>query len=1038
VSAGEIRVEFGLLGPLLVRREAEEIPVPAARQRVLLAAMLFRANQVVPADALAEALWDVAQPATAQVTLRNYVKRLRHTLGDKDRSRVATRSGGYLIHVAPGELDLARFEALRRQAGECARAGRWAEASAMLHAGLSLWRGQPLADVPSEVLARREGPRLAELRLQATEDHIDADLHLGRHGELIAGLRQLTEAEPLRERLHELLMLALYRACRPADALETYSQARRTLVSELGIEPGPRLRDLHQRILAGDPALAAPPETAVLAGPSPVPRQLPAGVPHFVGRAEEIERLGALAGEATGVAGTVVISAIDGTAGVGKTALAVHWAHQVAGRFPDGQLYVNLRGFDPSGTPAAPGEAVRGFLAALGVPAERVPAELDAQAGLYRSLLAGKKILIMADNARDEQQVRPMLPASPGCLVLVTSRRRLAGLAAAEGARVITLDVLAEAEASDLLARRLGCGRVAAEPGPAGELIGLCARLPLALTVIAARAQARPGLPLAALAAELHDEQCGLDALDAGDPATSVKAAFSWSYRQLTPAAAGMFRLLGLAPGADITAHAAASLAGVPLQRARGLLTELTQAHLLTEHVADRYTFHDLLRAYAAELAQLHDPQPGRHTALTRLFDYYLAAAATAVDALFPAEKHRRPQVPVPARPAAPVPAPAAARDWLDTERATLVALTAYAGTAGWPAHATRLAAVLFRYLEIGGHFDDAQAIYTHALDAARATGDRGAQADALRGLGSADSWRCRYRQAADHHRQALALFRELGDKPGQARVLNNLGVVSYRQGGYDAAARYYQQALAVYSEVGDRFGQALAMGNLGLILCRQGRLDDAASHNREAAVIYRELGYREGEAEVLSDLGEVLYRQGHYQQAAGHLQQAIDLGRELGYRQTEAAGLESLARVLQEQGRYQQAADHQRQALDLFRELGNRSGEGRVLNDLGDTMLAAGQPNEALAEYCQALTVASESGNPHQEADAHDGLARICHAADELVQARNHWEQALAIYTDLGVPEASQIRARLDELGLPPAQDTRSSPSRTTHARTL
>src|SRR5215831_1855413 len=350
-------VEFGLLGPLLVRREAEEIPVTAARQRVLLAAMLLRANQVVPADALTEALWNAALPTTAQVTLRNYVKRLRQTLEDTDRSRVATWAGGYLIHVAAGELDLDRFEALRGQAAECARAGRWAEASAALQAGLSLWRGQPLADVPSEVLALREVPRLAELRLQTTEDHIDADLHLGRHGELISGLRQLTESEPLRERLHELLMLALYRAGRPADALEAYRQARRTLVSELGIEPGPGLRDLHQRILAGDPALAAGPGTAVLSGPSPVPRQLPIGVPHFVGRAAEIERLCALAGGTAGAAGTAVISAIGGTAGVGKTALAVYWAHRVADRFPDGQLYVNLRGFDPGGQTMDPGEA---------------------------------------------------------------------------------------------------------------------------------------------------------------------------------------------------------------------------------------------------------------------------------------------------------------------------------------------------------------------------------------------------------------------------------------------------------------------------------------------------------------------------------------------------------------------------------------------------------------------------------------------------------------------------------------------------------
>ena len=467
---------------------------------MLLAALLFRANQVVPVDELAETLWDGEWPATARVTVRNYVKRLRQALGDVDRSRIVTRADAYLIRVAAGELDLARFEELRGRAGVCARAGRWEEASAALHAALALWRGQPLAGVPSEVLARREWPRLAELRLQAIEDQIEADLQLGRHAELIAGLRQLTEGEPFRERLHELLMLALYRAGRQADALEAYRQARRTLAGELGIEPGPGLRGLHQRILAADPALADP-QLPALSSPSPVPRQLPAGVRHFVGRREEIGLLSALIEETSGAVGTVVISAIGGTAGVGKTALAVHWAHQVVGRFPDGQLYVNLRGFEPSGTPVTPDEAIRAFLAALGVPDERIPAGLEAQAALYRSLLAGKQMLVVADNARNEAQVRPLLPASPGCLVLITSRRQLSGLAVAEGAHAITLDVLGEADARQLLARRLGAGRVAAEPGPAGELIGLCARLPLALAVTAARAAARPGLPLGARAA---------------------------------------------------------------------------------------------------------------------------------------------------------------------------------------------------------------------------------------------------------------------------------------------------------------------------------------------------------------------------------------------------------------------------------------------------------------------------------------------------------------------------------------------------------
>src|SRR5215470_13466489 len=597
-------VEFGLLGPLLIRREAEEVPIPAARQRVVLAALLFKANQVVPLGELAGALWDEELPASARATVRNYVKRLRRALGDVDRLRIATRGDGYLIGVAPGELDLDRFETLHGQAGKHARAGRWAEASVALHEALSLWRGQPLADVPSDVLARRELPRLAELRLQAAEDRFDADLHLGRHGDLVAELRQLTGAEPLRERLHELLMLALYRAGRQADALAAYRHARAILIDELGIEPGPGLRGLHQQMLAGDPALAVPAGPAAAMSGALVPRQLPAALADFTGRAAELRALTAMLDQAgAGAAGTVVISAIGGTAGVGKTALALHWAHQAAGRFGDGQLYVNLRGYGPSGAPAEPAEAIRGFLDALGVPPGRIPASAEAQAGLYRSLLAGRKMLIVADNARDEAQVRPLLPASPASLVLVTSRSQLGGLGAADGARLISLDVLPHAEAVQLLTARLGAERAAAEPAAVDQIADLCACLPLALAVAAARAAARPAFPLATVAGELADATGRLDALDAGDPSSSVRAVFSWSTRQLSAQAARMFALLGLHPGPDISVPAAASLAALDKADARRLLRELTRAHLITEHAPGRYAFHDLLRAYATEQA---------------------------------------------------------------------------------------------------------------------------------------------------------------------------------------------------------------------------------------------------------------------------------------------------------------------------------------------------------------------------------------------------------------------------------------------------
>jgi len=585
--------------------------------------------------------------------------------------------------------------------------------------------------------------------------------------------------------------------------------------------------------------------------------------------------------------------------------------------------------------------------------------------------------------------------------------------------------VLTEADAADLLARRLGAARLAAEPGPVAELIGLCARLPLALAVTAARAAAHPGFPLAALAAELRDEQGRLSVLDAGDAATSVRAAFSWSYRQLTPAAARMFRLLGLAPGADIATFAAASLAGVPVPQASGLLAELTQAHLLTEHVAGRYAFHDLLRAYAAELAHAHDPGDERRAALTGLFDYYLATSVAAMDVLVPAEKHRRPHVPA-VGPLPPLATPTAARDWLDSERATLAAVSAHTDAHGWPSHTTRLARALFRYLENGGHWHDARAIHTHALHAANRTGDRAAEGRAHLALGLADNWQGRCPEAADHDQQALALFREIGDKRGQAGSLSNLGLVLTRQARYEQAADCFRQALAVISELGDRFAQALVLGNLGAVLCKQGHYQQAAGHHREALAIHREIGFREGEAHELCNLGFALYRQGKNQPAADYLRQALDRCHESGYL-GEATALDYLGLVLSRRRRYRQAADHHRQALDLYQRMGNRTGEAEALNGLGEALSAAGQPVQARTHHRDALALACQTGGQYEQARAHDGLARTYHATGDPGQARHHWQQALILYIDMGVPEADQIRDRLDDPGLPGAEKARS-----------
>jgi tetratricopeptide (TPR) repeat protein/transcriptional regulator with XRE-family HTH domain len=745
------------------------------------------------------------------------------------------------------------------------------------------------------------------------------------------------------------------------------------------------------------------------------PNQLPADVRGFVGRDAELALLDDVLGNPGGSdTGGPAIGVISGTAGLGKSALAVHWAHRAASRFPGGQLYVNLRGFDPGGQLLDPSAAIRGFLDSLGVSPQRIPANLDAQAAMYRSLIAGKHMLVVADNARDEQQVRPLLPGTPTTVVVVTSRSQLTGLLAVDGARPITLGHLSAVEARELLRRRLGDSRTDDEPQAVGKIITACAGLPLALAIAAARAQ-QASFPLTMLAAELDAADRRLDTLDAGEPASQVRAVISWSYTTMTPLAARLFRLLGLHPGPDIHTAGAASLANLAPSAARQLLTELTRASLLTEHTLGRYTFHDLLRAYAGEQARVHDTEQEQRAALTSLFDYYLAGAAAAMDALFPAEKHRRPHVPTPTSPVPPLPSLAAARDWLNAERASLVAVTTHA-VGDWPAHAVLLASTLYRYFETGGHHLDAQVVFAAALEAARKTGDLAAQADLLKNLGVFDTEQGLYRRGAAELRSALELYRQIGDQPGQAMTLQELGLAEDARGRVGQAARQLRQALAISREIGDRLAEGHALINLGDVTMRQGIYEGAISLHWEALVIFRELGDRLGEAFALGNLGEVLRRQGRCHQAEDHLHPALAIFRELGSRSGEASVLQSLGHTLREQARCQEAAGLIRQALGIFREAGERLCETEALNSLGEALLAGGLPAQACAQHHEALAIARQIGACYEEARAHDGLAHTYRAAGDQLLARQHWQHALAIYTRLGLPEAKDVRAGLKD----------------------
>ena len=792
----------------------------------------------------------------------------------------------------------------------------------------------------------------------------------------------------------------------------------------------------------------------------PVPAQLPADVDVFTGRTAELAELDRYLPStpeypsAVGAGSTaVVISAVSGTAGVGKTALALRWAHRVRAKFSDGQLYVNLRGYDPD-RPLSAADVLAGFLRALGVAGPDIPPEVDERAASYRSLLDGRRILIVLDNASSVEQVRPLLPGTPSALVMVTSRDSLAGLVARHGARRLDLDLLPPEDAVALLRALIG-ERVAAEPDEAAMLAGQCARLPLALRVAAELAAARPTTSLTHLVEELADQQRRLDLLDAGgDPRTAVRAVFSWSYQNLPDEAARAFRLLGLHPGPDLDPYAAAALTHVSVEQAQHLLDLLARTHLIGPTDHDRYGMHDLLRAYATDLAAGEDSEQERRAALTRLFDHYLATTAAAMDTYVPSEQHRRPRVPPSATPTPSMADLTAARPWLDAERSTLVAVCVYTATHGWPGHAIRLATTLLRYLDLGGHYSDALVTHTHALFAARLTGDFAAEAHARSNLGLVHCQLGRYELAADYYQVALTLSRELDDREGEARTLTNLGLIYWRQGRYVPAAEDFQQALTLCQELGDRSGEARALGNLGNVCWRQGRYQQAGDHGQHALALFRDLGDREGEARALGNLGLVHRRQGCCELAADYHQQALILSREIGDRESEADELGNLGTVYRQQGRYElaadyhqqaltlfrelghrageadalgnlglvslrrrrtrQAADYHQQALTLFRELGDRAGETEALNGVGETHHATGHHDQAHAHHNAALTLATEISDRYEQARAHNGLAHTHHATGELDQARHHWQHALALYTALGVPDADDVHAHL------------------------
>jgi DNA-binding SARP family transcriptional activator/tetratricopeptide (TPR) repeat protein len=1103
-------MQFRILGPLEAWDDGRRVPLGGPQQRGLLALLLLNANRVVATDRLVESLWDGQPPATARGLLQGCVAQLRRALGPGNgktgRQPLVTRAPGYLLEVPSGDLDLDRFEELARRgrqeaqvaarhAGQPAGTGAeqaaatWVRAADMLTEALSLWRGPALdgIDLPA---CRVHATALDERRLVVWEERIEIDLRLSRAAALVPELQALVGAYPLRERLWALLMLALYAADRQADALAAYRELRRTLVDQLGVEPGGSLRGLHQLLLSGGDVLAgyfaqrgvphldradAGGESAERSGPTPVPTsaisapaasppavsplavpsgstagaesaavvpaQLPGPTAAFVGRIRSLKRLDELLND---LDDGMAIGVVSGTAGVGKTTLAVHWAHQVRDRFPDGQLYVDLRGH-AAAPPLRPLEVLAGFLPALGVPAREVPDTLDRAAAQYRSLLADRRILVVLDNAESAEQVRPLLPGSPGCVVLVTSRGRLGGLVARDGARHHLLDVLDPGESRALLARLLGEARIQAEPRAAVQLTQLCAHLPLALRIAAAHLTIQRGRTLTGEVAELSAGN-RLAALEVdGDQESAVRAAFDRSYTALDPEARRLFQLLGLVPCLDFTAETAATLADTTPGQAAGLLEILAGAHLLGTPVPGRYSLHDLLRLYAAERAVEEMSATDRGAAAGRLLSAYLVTA-DAADRLLNPDRIRLP-LPEPGpdtpRQLAAIGDHTEALAWLDAERFNLAVGVRHAAEHGPRSFGWLLAHTLHGFFNLRMHTVDWRSVSEAGLAAAEADGSQAGQAAAYLSLGT------RYERQGDYPRAEIAItkalaFAEEGEwLEGQAVALSELGIIRrhagrlqdaadyftqavdvarrsgpptlvagrlvslgnlYAEAGQlEKAADYYTQVLPLFRQVGSRGREAVILGNLGECCVVLGRLDEALDHFTNALTLNREIGHRGQAADNLRALATAHCDAGSYAEALELARSALSGSHETGDRRFEADALNTMGTVYQRLANFGRAADHHRRALQLSRDIGVRQHEVAALIGLAHSYQHLGDSDQATTCAEQALLLARQDGFRLLEGPARTAIATVKLAQDRLDESIEHATEALDVHRSTG-----------------------------------
>ncbi|WP_416969867.1 AfsR/SARP family transcriptional regulator [Streptomyces sp. 4F14] len=945
-------MRFEVLGSVKVWRRDVELPLGPPKQRALLALLLLHPGQTVGLSQIVDVLWHGDPPNSAVNVVHRHIGSLRKLLepGLPPRAPgtlLVRHARGYGIDADATTLDLLRFRDLVARARAAADSGEDGAAAELYTKGLSLWHGEAAQGVPQDIRVHPLFSAVDSEHLAALREGADLMLALGTPVPVLPLLHRAIAQYPLDESLHARLIQALAQTGRQAEAFGLFEEMRLRLKNELGIEPGRELRAAHTGLLRQSSRTTSPPDAGPeapeeLPPPPPArpnvpvtvrPTQLPLDLRTFVGRRDELARitsaLDRLGLDETSAAGSAVINTIEGMAGVGKTTLAVHLAHRLAPRFPDGQLYVNLRGFDASGPCVTAAEALRSFLIALGVSARHLPPDVDSQVALYRSILAGRRVLVVLDNARDSQHVRPLLPGSCTCLVVITSRTQLRGLVATHGAAPLILGPLSEPESREVLARHLGEERTAAEPEAVDAIVAFCHRLPLALAVMAARAATLPAFSLSSIAAELQAGHDSLDAFADDDPYTDLRTVFSWSLDGLGGEAARLLRLLSLHPGPDLSVTAAASLAALPVRRTTALLARLADAHLVIRPVANRFAFHDMLKIYASEQVQDHDDADTRGAAVRRLLDHYVHSAHAATATLTPNRIDAAPDTPAePGVELEPLTEPGPAAAWLERELPVLLSTVVQAGNKGYPAHAWLLAQTLELYLDRRGRWQDQIDIQSLAVDAALRLDDRLREALARRALGFAYGRLARHDRAHAELQAAMALFTELGHPRGQARAHRSLAFLANSRDEHDTALRHYAQALDLYRSADDLTGQALVLNETGWTYILHGAYRQAVTECTQAVALHQRIGDANGEAAAWDSLGYARHHMGHHEEALRCYERALTLYQHMNDRYLEADTLLHMGDTHEARGSRTASLPLWREAVRILDELGHPEAE--------------------------------------------------------------------------------------------------------------